>query len=369
MPDLHHRLKERETLVSLLTSGKSVLMLAPRRVGKTWLMDRVKEDLEAQDVRAVKIEVAGLSTEQQFLTELCKGIETAQDARSRAWAQILQRLKQLAGSNEGGTLAQAVGKLDHRQFLETLVEELNKDSRQTVILIDELALFIHELVQKEPDKAKLLLYQLRKLWQNCANVVWFFTGSIGLDEIGRRHNMAGVLLGIEPVPLEAFTADEARSFFEALQEQNIVATFTFADGAFDYFVNELGWLSPYHIEHILKLVEPVDGAASIEQIDAAFTKILSSAYRLHFAGWDEHIDKNFLPDDAVVMFAILQIAAQHADGEIEATFLTKLGTGLSRRKLLNLLSALANDAYLIKIDERWRFRSGLLRRYWLEYVA
>ncbi len=369
MPDLHHRLNERAKLVSLILSGRSVLMLAPRRIGKTWLMNRVKEDLEQTGARAIKVEVAGLSTEQEFLVELCKAIENTQGLRDIFKTQILQRLKQLFGNIESGSLAQAAGRLDPRQFLETLVQELNKGESRTVLLIDEFALFVQEFAKRDADAARRLLYQIRKLWQGCGNVVWFLTGSIGLDEIGRRYDMAGALLGIELVPLEPFSADEARCFFEELQAQNIIGRFSFADGAFGYFVDELGWLSPYHIEHVLKLVDVSNSAASVEQIEAAFSKILSPAYRLHFAAWDEHIAKNFLPDDAREMRVILQIAAQHADGEVEATYLARLGPGLERRKLLNHLTALANDAYLVKDGGRWRFRSGLLRRYWIEYVA
>lgn len=369
MPDSHFRRDEREALVNLLLSGKSVLMLAPRRIGKTWLMDRVKEDLEAGDIRVIKVEVAGLGTEQEFLNELCKGIDKAKDIKAQVWTQFLQRIRQAAGNNEAGTLAQAVGRLDPRQFLETLVEELNKDGATTVVMIDEIALFVQELAKRDPDAARRLLYQIRKLWQGCKNVVWFLTGSIGLDEIGRRHDMAGALLGIEPFSLQPFSARQAHSFFLELKGRSLVRDFEFAEGGFDYLTAELGWLSPYHLEHVFKLIEPTSGKATKEDVEASFAKMLSSGFRLHFAGWDEHIDKNFPPDEAADMHLLLAIAAQHADGEMEATFLARLRAGTPRRKLTNLLTSLSNNAYLIKDGERWRFRSGLLRRYWLEYVA
>lgn len=303
-------------------------MLAPRRIGKTWLMDRVKEDLEKRGIRAVRLEVAGLKSEEQFLAEL--------------------------------------------QFLETLVEALNAEGGETVILIDEIALFVHELAQSDPDAARRLLYHIRKLWQSCSNVVWFLTGSIGLDEIGRRHDMAGALLGIELFPLEPFTPEQAHSFFAELKSKGVVSQFEFAEGAFKRLTSELGWLSPYHLEERFKLVAPASANASVEDVEAAFDKLLGPHYRLHFAGWDEHIEKNFTSEDAKIMLAVLAIACETAEGEIDATYLTRLTTanpGLNRRKLLNLLTALANDAYLVNCGERWRFRSGLLRRYWIKYVA
>jgi hypothetical protein len=50
---------------------------------------------------------------------------------------------------------------------------------------------------------------------------------------------------------------------------------------------------------------------------------------------------------------------------------TRLGAarpGLSARNLKNLLTALMNDGFLHEIDGRLRFRSGLLRRYWMKYL-
>jgi hypothetical protein len=34
-----------------------------------------------------------------------------------------------------------------------------------------------------------------------------------------------------------------------------------------------------------------------------------------------------------------------------------------------IVDVLSNDGYLVEHDGRWRFRSGLLRRYWLRHVA
>jgi len=34
-----------------------------------------------------------------------------------------------------------------------------------------------------------------------------------------------------------------------------------------------------------------------------------------------------------------------------------------------ILDVLSNDGYLVEHDGRWRFRSGLLRRYWVRHVA
>jgi hypothetical protein len=34
-----------------------------------------------------------------------------------------------------------------------------------------------------------------------------------------------------------------------------------------------------------------------------------------------------------------------------------------------IIDVLSNDGYLVEQDGRWRFRSGLLRRYWMRHVV
>jgi hypothetical protein len=55
---------------------------------------------------------------------------------------------------------------------------------------------------------------------------------------------------------------------------------------------------------------------------------------------------------------------QFVQAVLNAIYATKQG-----RKLKRSFVARANDGYLVEHDGRWRFRSGLLRRYWVRHVA
>jgi AAA+ ATPase superfamily predicted ATPase len=71
MPD---RQAEREEIRRLLLGGRSLQMLAPRRIGKTWLMRRVAEDLAADGWITISSDVEGMRSEEQFLRDLCAKI-------------------------------------------------------------------------------------------------------------------------------------------------------------------------------------------------------------------------------------------------------------------------------------------------------
>src|ERR1700734_3494329 len=133
----HHRNDERAELRRLLLSGESVLMLAPRRIGKTWLMKRVAEDLVTVGVTCIYIDVEGMQSEEEFLRALCGAIEKKQELLKRVTAHLSQKFKQLTSGVSEATIVQIVGKVDHKLFLETLIESLNQSEARAAILIDE----------------------------------------------------------------------------------------------------------------------------------------------------------------------------------------------------------------------------------------
>jgi uncharacterized protein len=219
----HHRLAERAELKARFTGGANVLMLAPRRIGKTWLLQKIDEDLTDEGWHCVRIDVEGMRTEAEFLRALCNEIEKSKALTDRVKLHFLQRFKQLTTHVQDGNLAAAIGDIDSREFLETLVASLDAEEQNTLILIDEIALFIHEQAKMDPDGARSLLYHLRKLQQAYPKVRWFLTGSVGLDVIARRHNMLGALLGIDSYPLEPFSPGAARSYLDELCASHQIA--------------------------------------------------------------------------------------------------------------------------------------------------
>jgi hypothetical protein len=375
----HHRKNERIELKARIAAGANVLMLAPRRIGKTWLMDKVADDMKADGWLCIKIDVEGMRTENEFLRALCQEIEKTQALTDRVKSHFLQRFKQLTTHVQDGNLAAAIGDIDPREFLETLVSSLNAEEKQTLILIDEIALFIHEQAKDNPDSARSLLYHLRKLQQTYPKVRWFLTGSVGLDVIARRHNMLGALLGIDSYPLEPFSREAAHSYLDELcATGQISQPFKLDEDSFDYLAKELGWLSPYYLRQIALQMKPTNQAtsglpvATAADVENAFERLLSPTQRLHFAAWEEHIDKNFGDVDTLRLRAILDIACEQTNGEIEATLLTRLtatGETPNQNALRTLLQSLETDGFLHRIDNRWCFRSGLLRRYWKEYMG
>jgi len=259
------------------------------------------------------------------------------------------------------------------------VAALDTQGGHTLILVDEIALFVTVLLAKDEPATLDFLYHLTKLRQAYPRVRWLLTGSIGLDVVARRARLQGALVDLEIFPLEPFSEDAARAYIASLcANKEVRWPFALDDAAFGHLARELGWLAPFYLKLIADRIRPTGELALnglpfalASDIDGAFNELLKPAYRGHFSTWEEHIDKNFPPDESKLLHAILNVCCEKAEGEAFATLQARLGAirpSLQARDIKNLLTALVNDGFLQEITGRWRFRSGLLRRYWQTYM-
>ena len=373
----HTRQVERRELRALLEDHRSILMAAPRRVGKTWLIKKLKTDLETAGWLCPLLDVQGCRTEDDFWRRLCKALQSTRGFK-RHVDHLLQRLAQISHGSADATVLQTLVRLDHRAFAETLIRALDQCGKPTVVLIDEISLFVLTLAQSEAGEPKRqtrdLLYELRRLQSTYPNVRWLMTGSIGLDEVAGRFGLQGALVDLNLYPLASFDEAAARSF---LASPNVIPPVQFTPEGFARFIAEIGWLSPYYLKILGERVHPSGDdkdrpVATAEDVDRAVTDILGPSYRPYFSVWGEHIDKNFAAGDSAILRALLDRLSRDPSGETATTLLTHLATpfpALTPARLRDLLRTLETDAFLIHRDERHAFRSPLLRRYWADHEA
>ena len=374
------RAEERRELSRLIEQGRSVLLLGPRRVGKTWLRAQVAADLRGKGWSTVLCDVEGMSEEVQFLRHLCQTIEKGDGVRGKLEGRIRQWLNQLFSKDKDVGWQQALLQIDWVSFLQTLVEGMDQRGHKTLILVDELSLFIAARASGTQDGAKGFLYQMRALDAQHKNVRWLFSGSIGLDIIARSQGIDGALVELHRFMLQPFDRLAARAFLDHLSNNGEVPRpFSLDAAAFKHLIAELGWLSPYDLENLAREVRPGGRPggtghplASIRDIDTAFMALLSPERRYCFATWEEYLKKNFNSEDKAALHAILDACARKAEGERFDTLLAVLSRpphGLTLRRVRDLLTTLEPAGFLSESgegDERnYRFRSGLLRRYWL----
>lgn len=377
---MHNRHQERNLLKRKLAAGLSIHMPAPRRIGKTWTIGRLAADLRDDGWLVIEIDVEGMRTPKEFARDLCARIEAQISIRARFTTQVNQRFKNLLGGNWGDKPLDALGKVDPVEFAETLIASLEESGDKTAIVIDEISYFFLALAEDNVKEAHAFAYKLRALQQRYKKVRWLITGSIGLDTIARRYGLEGAFVDFETFVLEPFTIAEALSYVrDPAMQQMFNHRFDASDADFEAIFSQLGWLAPYYLNLVANEVRPSIAGAAGEpatatraDLDAAFDKLLQPNRKSAFAIWREHIDKNLpKPDRAIAKNVLDFLSKRGSEGENENTLLAQVSSigSVKIPQLREILAMLGNDGLIVKVDRRYTFRSGLVRRYWAEYEA
>lgn len=377
---MHNRSEERRLLKRKLEAGVSIHMPAPRRIGKTWTINRLATDLGAAGWHAVEVDVEGMRTVKEFARDLCMRIEGQVSIKDRFKNHLLQRLGSLLGGHGATSPLEALTRVDPVEFAETLIASLHESSDRSAIIIDEVAYFFLALAEEDPRGAHAFAYKLRALQQRYRNVRWLLTGSIGLDTIARRYGLEGAFVDFETFVLQPFTPDAARSFMRAPDiQQQFNHLFDAEDADFDAMFAELGWLAPYYLKMVANEVRPsISGTgntlpkASLADFEAAFETLLQPNRRSGFAVWRDHVRKNLPAADRTIAESLLDVLSRTAEGESEDTLFAhviKSQAGTTRHQVKDILDMLSNDGLLADTGGRHAFRSGLVRKYWSRYEA
>lgn len=372
---MHSRSAERKILKKKLEAMVNVHMPAPRRIGKTWTINRLAEDLRKAGWLVVELDVQGMSSPEVFARKLCEKIQEQLPPAATLWVGVSQRLKNIIGDDWGGSPLDALGKIDPTSFLGALIDGLSKAREKSAIFVDEIAYFVLALAEQDPVKAKDFFYQLRSIQQANPSVRWLVTGSIGLDVVAKRFGLGGAFVDFENFTLRPFTEEEARSFLrDHTIQDGLNHSFLANDEDFSYMFSELGWLAPYYLKLVGNEIYPsgplVNGAftATKDDFEAAFRRLLEPNRKIDFAVWREHIDKNLPQSDRNIARKILDKLSQGTSGETLDTLIS-ISPSEPVRSVRTVVDILQNDGLVHKKAERYHFRSGLIRRYWKEYES
>ena len=376
------RTRETADLWQQFDEGRNLLMLAPRRIGKTVLLNHLRDMAADRGFRAVILDVEGYREEKDFFRQCCAAIQEELSTGAKVMTALGDRLSRVfKGRTEGvGDWRQWLLQTDWREFADHLLAHLDDHASEPpwLILVDELPVFLQALQHRDGDRAiGDFLYWLRNMRQKYRRVRWLYTGSIGLDSIARRHGVEGALNDLEPFPLSPFDRPTALDFLADIARRRDCEL---DQAAGEIILQRLGWLSPYYLEKIAEdacTQAGPGGRLDAARAGAAMDNMLELGKRTYWSTWREHLDRNFPEPERSRLYAVLNAVTRDAAGATGDTLLGALNRGggetVGQVELRSLLDTLLADGYLeVNLDgeaRRYRFRMNLLREWWLRYVV
>ncbi|MDP1858345.1 MAG: hypothetical protein Q8K82_06735 [Gemmatimonadaceae bacterium] len=364
-------------------ADRNLSMPGPRRLGKTFLLDRLVASSEKAGWVAVKVEVAGCSETRTFFRELCKEIERKRPVLSRAFAKVKQRLGQLIDPRPEHTehWFQSLISLDHETFFERVVAALDNDrAHRWVLLIDELPIFLKALHDKGPagvEAARNFMNLFARILAKYSRVRWMITGSIGLEPLAQQGNYLGVLAKFHLFELKPLNEAQAMEYVKDLAlTGRLLHRRVITDVEAKAIVQAVGWHAAYYLEALTLEItgEPTDSGAHVDKlIEEAMSRLLKPVNRSTFGVWEEHLNKHYQPVERQRAFNLLGALAAESDGLSLSVLLAGIGQPtLTIGDLRVLLARLHVDGFVTVADwdladAQLRFRNLLLRRWWQRY--
>ncbi len=367
--DFFGREKEIRKANRLLDSNHSLLLSAPRRIGKSSLAKRLIEEKKQQGWKCVYIDLEETTTEEGFLRLVIEAFKKNEiwkqltEGMSKGLVSVLDRIEKISL----GPVDLNIGKREEQEDLYKNLKELIKHDEDTFIVVDELTLFLGILNKSEngAEKVAFILNWLRSLRQvSKTNVRWLFCGSVGLRNFTSAMNLGYTINDLMEFGLGELTREEAEGLLSGLCKSEDMEM---SEELINYTLDKLHWNIPYFIQVIFsKLAEEYEDEVTKESIDIAYNKLCSENY---LSTWSERLSE--YREYEVPARQILKALSTQSVGLERDAMLNILMTGQDASKveevdyiLSKVLEMLENDGYILKMDSIRTFRSPLLRDYW-----
>ncbi len=374
-----------EKIWCYLESG-SLLLLAPRRVGKTSLMKRLVEvQANKHGYQAIYLTVEGATDEADFVERLVRAVESLRIEQNNPllspvekspFYRFLKRINQVEAAGFSISLNDEA-KQHWQDTVLALGNRLTEAKQPWLLAVDELPLFVLKLLKLDSSgiRASNFLHLLRELRQNQPEISWLLAGSIGLDTVTARFNMGDTINDLRMVELGPFDNDTAIAFLQVLAESYQIDV---PESVCRYAVETIEWPLPYYLQllfsELRELPDISDRPLNSADVDKAIHQLLEPAHKKYFDYWRQRLHEELdSPDDGHAIL-LLNLICQSAEGSERGLLAARLGehindSNLRDQRLRYLLDVLVNDGYLVESGARYRFRLPLLRQFWLKRVA
>lgn len=381
--DFYDRVQELDVLLDLLHRDH-VLLLAPRRVGKTSLMRRVEEAASERGLHAVYVSVAETSNELGFVNQLLGAVGSRKASakifatlRKSAAGKQLKRVRRLEAAGFGFELSDV--EADWSVVGEELLRALDLQPGRWLVLIDELPMFVLRLLRSDGsvERTRRFLEWFRAVRQRSdmdGTTRWLLAGSIGLDTVAARENLGDTINDLHVYHLGPFSESASDGL---LRELSSTHDLPLDEGVRRHMAQRIGWLIPYHLQllfsHLRSRCREEGAAATREAVDAAYESLLAPSSKAYFDYWRQRLHEELGQPDAGYALLLLDTVARDEAGASRDTLRQVLHVQVADPmerggKLRYLLDVLESDGYLVEREDRFLFRSPLVRAYWVRRV-
>jgi hypothetical protein len=384
------REKELEVFSNYLRQRVNLLLVAPRRIGKTSFMRQASRVL-ADEIIGLYVDVEKSASPEEAIVELglaCKPFKSLWTKAVGAFGELLTKLESVKVSELSITLRSSLNADNWRQKGDELIAVLaaaaDQAGKPTVLFFDEVPILVNRILrgpegtrsETPASTDRRLIADMFMSWMrdNAARhkgkVVFVVTGSIGLEPVLRRAGLSGTINALHPFELKPWRDEIAVACLLALAAD---AEFPLPEPQAAHMVARLGCAIPHHIQlffdHLRSayILDDESGDVTSAFIDTVYDSKMTG---LHGHADLMHMEERLklVLDDKLFELALTLLTETAVVGSLaeDASAAITKRLRAERSDLLETLSILQHDGYLRWIDDKkaFVFVSHLVRDWW-----
>jgi uncharacterized protein len=352
-----------------IKKGQHVLLAAPRRVGKTSIMEHIASNC-AEGFICICENVQSVPNDNELYKRLFTIILNKLDGtiNGLSWFSKFKKQLNITEISKTGVRFGEKKELNYAEELFQLFEKIVENDLRIVLLIDELPEVLMTLYKKgESNIANHILDQLREWRQHTKflnHITFVLAGSVGIHHIVKLiDGRVKDINDIHKIDFEVFSSEEAIEYIDWATKN---ATVQYLEELKDYLIAKIGQPIPYFINLMLneldlnarKLNNPI---LVHKHIDEMFEKVVR--VNDYFEEWYSRLYQYFEKPDADFMNEIL-IHIAHKGG---ITIKKLYDIAVKRKKTTSymfLINELENDGYIFMQQETYHYISPFLKLFW-----
>lgn len=376
---------DRETelamLVEQLDEGVHLLLVAPRRMGKTSLMREAARRIEDRYV-CLHVDLQKAHSSADAVVELSLAAHRHKPLWERAkcvFRNVIQdTIDSIKIDEIAVTLRSGLTAGDWQEKGDRLFEILASHEKPVVLFFDEVPILVnrllkgsdYEITPERREAADAFLSWLRgNSVRHQRRIRMVITGSIGLEPIVRQAGLSATLNTLAPFRLGAWSRETATGCLRAL---GAGYGLMLRSEAIEEILDRLGLFIPHHVQvffdNILQAVR-IKGATEVSR------QFVAAVYMQSMLGVRGHVELSHLEERLRMVLGpelyllALDLLTQTA---VTGSLTDQAAGALARRHLADgwgnalcyVLSILEHDGYVDKRDCGFFFSSGLVKDWW-----
>ncbi len=381
--DFFERTKVINRITRSLEAGNHLYLSAPRRVGKTSIMNYLQDNqwegwhfiYEITESIGDIEEFYKILAKKVIESQVFKGLPRASDRLKKAAEILIQHINISVDLPFVKISTQNTEKINFHSEFEKILEELELDGEHLVIMIDEFPKTLENIMNRQDKKEALRFLQtFRDLVHNpkVANKVQFLlTGSIGLPPIVKKLDALHLITMLNVIEVPPLTTEEAEQMLLQILNHYQVKI---KDEAIKTILKEIDWLIPFHVQlaaqEIIDVFETEEKSIDNQLVTKAFNQILHHRNNIYFEIYLERLKKNLdTPDYKFANELLERMANKDTIDKAEIHDLAvKHGVAETYKATLE---SLVYDGYINNHDNAnyYRFNSSIFKLWWKKYVC